>query len=244
MSAMETRGVGGRRAMLRLLCAGVLAGALAACHQSTVAQSRYPDDYRKRHPIVVQEGVHSLDVFIGRNRGGLNPSQRADVLAFAQTWRHDSTSGILIDVPSGGPTGRAVEESMREIRSILDASGVPRNVIRVRRSPAAGSALAIIRLKYTQLTAKAGPCGMWPNDLGPNGGEAYVENKPYWNFGCATQRNLAAMVANPADLVQPRAELPAYEARRSVMIDKYRKGENMSGTYTGYDKGKISDLGK
>ena len=67
---------------------------------------------------------------------------------------------------------------------------------------------------------------------------------PYWNLGCANQRNLAAMVDNPADLVQPRGETPAYTARRSVAIDKYRKGENPSGTYTGYDTGKISDLGK
>ena len=34
-------------------------------------------------------------------------------------------------------------------------------------------------------------------------------------------------------------------ARRSVAIDKYRKGENPSGTYAAdYDKGKISGIGK
>ncbi len=73
---------------------------------------------------------------------------------------------------------------------------------------------------------------------------SYMENRPYWNLGCATQRNLAAMVDNPSDLVQPRGESPAYSSRRSVAIDKYRKGENPSGTYLGYDTGKISGLGK
>jgi pilus assembly protein CpaD len=52
------------------------------------------------------------------------------------------------------------------------------------------------------------------------------------------------MVDNPADLVQPRGEAAAYSPRRSVAIDKYRKGENPSGNYNGYDTGKISDLGK
>jgi pilus assembly protein CpaD len=52
------------------------------------------------------------------------------------------------------------------------------------------------------------------------------------------------MVDNPADLVQPRGEGPGYPQRRTVAIDKFRKGENPSGTYTGYDTGKISDLGK
>jgi pilus assembly protein CpaD len=67
---------------------------------------------------------------------------------------------------------------------------------------------------------------------------------PYWNFGCATQRNLAAMVANPSDLVQPRGETPAYSARRSVALEKYRKGESPSGKYDGYDEGNISNLGQ
>jgi len=71
-----------------------------------------------------------------------------------------------------------------------------------------------------------------------------VENQPVWNHGCSTQRNLAAMVDNPADLVQPRGEAPAYGPRRSVAIDKYRKGENPSGSYPDYDKAKISDIGK
>jgi pilus assembly protein CpaD len=71
-----------------------------------------------------------------------------------------------------------------------------------------------------------------------------LENREYWNLGCATQRNLAAEIDNPADLVQPRGEQPAFEPRRSVVLDKYTKGQPTSGTYTGYDKGKISDLGK
>ena len=244
MTAVSRTIAGRRRAALRLLTVSSLALMLAGCYRATVAQDTYPEDYRKRHPITLQEAEHSIDVFISRNRGGLNPSQRADVLAFAQNWRHESSSGIIIYEPSGGPTGRAVGESMREIRSIVAAAGVPGNVVRSRRHPATGASLAVITMSYTRLTAKVGPCGLWPKDLGPAGGAAYIENYSYWNLGCATQRNLASMVANPADLVQPRAEASAYEARRSVMIDKYRKGDAFSGAYTGYDKGKISDLGK
>jgi len=246
MTAVKTT-IAGRRgwAALRLLTAGSLAAMLAGCYHTTLAQNDpYPRNYEQRHPITLQEGVYSVDVFIGRNRGGLAPSQRADVLAFARTWQRESMSGIAIDVPSGGPTGRAVAASMREIYSILAAAGVPRNVVYARRQPARPSSLAIIKLNYTRLTAKAGPCGLWPKDLGPAAGADYIENRPYWNLGCATQRNLAAMVANPADLVQPRAEDSPYEARRSVVVDKYRKGDFPSGTYTGYDQGKISDLGK
>ena len=79
-------------------------------------------------------------------------------------------------------------------------------------------------LAGTKMIAEAGPCGLWPRDLGPSVDGTDTTNHSYWNFGCSQQRNLAAMVDNPADLVQPRGETPSYAARRAFMMDKYRKG--------------------
>jgi pilus assembly protein CpaD len=105
--------------------------------------------------------------------------------------------------------------------------------------------LATIRLSYPKISAVAGPCGLWPEDLGPSvANPRYNENKPYYNFGCASQRNLAAMIDNPADLVQPRPETPAYTIRRSAAFAKYRKGETTATTYPESDKAKLSDTGK
>jgi pilus assembly protein CpaD len=246
MTALQSKTAGrGMSAALRLLAAAGLAATLGGCYEKTVAQDApYPTDYRERHPITLKEGERNVEIFVGRNRGGLTPSQGADVLAFAQQWRREATSGVLIDVPRGGPTDRAAQDSMREVRSILAASGVPANAIYVRSYRPLPSALASIKVGYSKLSATAGPCGQWPADLGPTLDSKDFENRPYWNLGCATQRNLAAMVDNPADLVQPRGETPAYAARRSTAIDNYRKGNSPSGTYTGYDNGKISDLGK
>jgi len=67
---------------------------------------------------------------------------------------------------------------------------------------------------------------MWPHDLGPTYEREHFENRQYWNFGCAQQRNLAAMVENPADLVQPRSEVPPYNGRRTTVLDKYHRGES------------------
>lgn len=234
-----------RRAVRQLLTAAALAALLAGCNQHQKAvQNVYPNDYRERHPITLKEGEHTVEVFLGRNRGGLSPVQRADVVAFAQTWRNEGTSGVIIDVPRGGPTDRAAADSLREINSILAAVGVPRRAIYLRQYHPSSNALASIKISYSKLTATAGPCGLWPHDLGPAADVAYNENQSFWNLGCASQRNLASMIDNPADLVQPRGETPAYAARRSVAIDKYRQGQDPSGTYNAYDKSKISDLGK
>lgn len=231
-------------AVLRTLTAACLATSLAGCYSTQRdTELPYANDYRQRHPITLKEREQTIEIFIGPNRGGLSPSQFADVLAFAQRWRHEATSGITIEVPHGRLIDGSSAESLHQVQSILAASGIPRNAIYMRAYKAINSRVASIELNYVKISAYAGPCGLWPHDLGINFEQ--TENRPYWNLGCASQRNLAAMVVNPADLVQPRGETPAYAPRRSVAIDKYRKGENPSGTYgAAYDKAQTSDIGK
>lgn len=52
------------------------------------------------------------------------------------------------------------------------------------------------------------------------------------------------MIEDPTDLVQPRAETPAYTARRNIAFDKYRKGTSTATTYPEADRAKLSDTGK
>ena len=220
---------------------------LGACtHTSEEVTASIPNDYRLRHPIVIQESNRTVNVFVGNARGGLSASQRADVMALAETWLREGTGVIVAEVPSGTPNARAAADSSREILALLAAGGVPPRGITVRNyRPEDPRQFATIRLTYPRISADAGPCGVWPEDLGPSiKNKGYFENKPYYNFGCAHQRNLAAMIDNPSDLVQPRPETAAYTPRRNVAFDKYRKGNPTATTYPEADKAKLSDVGK
>jgi pilus assembly protein CpaD len=237
-----------RRSLCRL---GVFAGLslmLGACNTSgeVVTTASVPDDYHQRHPIAIQEANQSVVIFIGHARGGLSASQRADVIGLAQTWHREGTGAIVADVPVDTPNAVAAADAFHEVRSLLTASGVPSHGITVHRyHPADPRELATIRLNYPKISAVAGPCGLWPADLGPSIMDpSYNENKDYYNFGCATQRNLAAMVDNPADLVQPRSETPVYTERRAEGFDKYRKGTPTATSYPDSEKAKLSDAGK
>jgi pilus assembly protein CpaD len=228
----------------RLVAAAGLAVTLAGCYTAQQNVEAVPVDYRQRHPITLQEATRTTEVFVGNSRGGLTPQGRADVLAFAQVWKREATGGILIDVPSGTPNERAAGETTHEIQSILTSAGVPPQGIAVRPyRPADPGRLATIKLVYPRITAEAGPCGLWPNDMGPSDFAAWDSNRPYWNLGCATQRNLAAMVDNPADLVQPRADGEVYAARRAVVLDKYKQGQSTATNYPNENKGRISNVG-
>jgi pilus assembly protein CpaD len=236
--------IGAFRVTVTLLGLAVVLG--ACTHRSEDVTASIPNDYRQRHPIVVQEANQSVVIFVGQGRGGLSPSQSSDVLGMAQTWRHESTGAIVADVPVGTPNARAAAASFREIQALLASAGVPPRGITVHHyHPEDSRQLAAIRLNYPRITAVAGPCGLWPEDLGPSiKNKSYFENKQYYNFGCAYQRNMAAMVDNPSDLVQPRSETPTYTVRRSEAFEKYRKGNPTATVYPEGEKAKLSDTGK
>jgi pilus assembly protein CpaD len=230
--------------------AGALVGiavALGACtHTGDEVTSSIPDDYRQRHPIVVEETNRSVVIFVGQARGGLSASQRADVMGLAETWLREGTGAIVVDVPTDTPNAAAATDAFREVQSLVAAAGVPpRGIVVHRYHPENPRQLATIRLNYPKISAVAGPCGLWPEDLGPSiKDKSYLENKQYYNFGCAYQRNMAAMVDNPSDFVQPRSETPAYTTRRSEAFEKYRKGNPTTTLYPESDRAKLSDTGK
>jgi pilus assembly protein CpaD len=175
----------------------------------------------------------------------LTGEQRADVLSFAHAWRREATGGVLIDVPTNTPNQRSASTALQEVRSILVSAGVPSEAIATRpNTPSDRRRLATMRLHYPKVTADVGPCGLWPYDLGPTYDREHNENRQFYNFGCANQRNLAAMVENPSDLVQPRGETPIYTGRRTTALEKYRRGESTATVYPDATKGKISEVGQ
>src|ERR1700719_2262214 len=239
----------GRRGKAAALRAAIVVGCgvlVCGCQpdQKITAAPDVPTDYRMRHPITITEAGRTLQLFIGANRGALTGQQRAELLAFAQSWKQEATGGVLIDLPTGTVNEAAAAAALREIQSILAATGVPPKTMMVRNYPANARTLATVRITYPKITAQAGPCGMWPEDIGPSYNRDYFENQPHWNFGCANQRNLAAMVENPSDLVQPQHETPPYTMRRTKVMEKYRDGESTATQYPNANAAKISDFGQ
>ena len=218
------------------------------CNTGKEVTGTIPVDFTERHAIRLTEGEEAIQLLIGTGRGDLTASQRAQVTAMSRSWHREATGVFVIEIPTGTPNARAAKYASREVQSLLRASGVPARGITTRTyaSPAP-EALGPLRVSYARIVAEAGPCGEWPEDLGAMPYPSLTpmpapwDNRPYWNLGCATQANLAASVANPEDLVQPRAETPPLAARRQKVIDQYRKGANPSGQYD-TDEAKLSDV--
>jgi pilus assembly protein CpaD len=212
---------------------------VAACNKTPqyAVTGSIPNDYRERHPIRLTENDHTVHLLVGTGTGVLTAEQRAQVSSMASAWRRQATGHLLIETPKGTANSRTAAYASREAQSILRASGVPPRAIIAKSYDAEPSALGPVRLGYLRIEAEAGPCGLWPEDIGASLSPSLtrvhpnIENQPYYNFGCSTQQNLAAMIEYPEDLVQPRASTPPYAARRQTVMEKYRKGEIPSGQY-------------
>jgi pilus assembly protein CpaD len=177
----------------------------------------------QRHPIIVSEQPANLNVRVSRGAHGLAPQQRAQVVDFMNKYRgRDSGNGKLtVNVPSGSPNEVAALHAVADLRELLREYGMDDSRVSIKPYHTEGDPQPPIRVSYVRYVAEAPQCGQWPTNLSDDS-----TNLPYPNFGCASQRNFAAQVANPADLLGPRTMTPAISERRDTAWERYVKGES------------------
>jgi pilus assembly protein CpaD len=179
-------------------------------------------DPEQRHPIMVTQEPATLKLPVARGSQGLTPQQRAEVADFTSTYRASDAgnSRLVVSVPSGSANESAAMAAAEDVRQVLLQGGFPESAISVEAYHNEGSA-APLRIAYMRYVANAPECGHdWSENLAKNS-----RNVGHPNFGCANQRNLAAMIANPADLLGPRTMGERYADRRDTVMGKWAKGE-------------------
>ena len=157
-------------------------------------------------------------VFISRRLAGMDARMRAAFEAIPPV--------VLIAVvaPSGSPNQVAAALVAVQVEDALRGAGVPGRSIEYRVYRAGPEERnAPVRIAFNRITAHTEPCGPWQDQTSKVG-----ENRHHSSFGCATQQNLAAMVASPLDLLYPRGMTPADATRRADVLEKYRTGAAFS----------------
>lgn len=190
-------------------------------------------DYHDRHPVVLADTAHTLDVFPSAWGEGTDSSTALRIRDFVARYRDTGHGQITLLAPAGGPAGGMTRAGVNEVRRALAAAGVRGNVY-VGTYPVGDPSLAApIRLSFQAIKAKvANRCGEWPTDLASGASLEGWQNATYWNFGCASQATLAAQVADPRDLAAPRGETPADIETRMRAIGNVRKGVDPATKWT------------
>lgn len=211
---------------LALTGALVLTLFTAACnttrYEPSVTGSVPNDGFRTRHPIVVEEGEETFDVPVGSQGAALPRHLVAAIESFGRQAREQGASGITVMVPSGSRNEASAYRASREITEALGRAGFAAHAVsKVPYAAVGPEDAAPIRLAYPRIVARVPHrCGRWPDQVAGS-----FDNSDYWNFGCATQANIAAQVAEPSDLVAPAPLGKADATRRAAVLQAYRKGE-------------------
>lgn len=214
--------------------------AISACQTTSQMEPVQSTSYTSRHPIVVVNDVVSLKVHGQGSKGhhGLSNVQRNKVQAFISSYKDTGTGSLKIKAPSSVVHDVLAASTVAEVRRIVERNRVPRSRVRMAnyypRNPRVSSPVII---SFHRHGAIANKCGAWPES-----NTITYKNEPSWSFGCATQNNLAAMIANPQDLVEPRAVAPADAQRRDNVFAKYREGAVTTASRSDAEKGSISNV--
>lgn len=236
---LAARRLGGRCGLGRFALAAAVAGSVAACAPDRVATgSLTPRDVRERHPIVLTDAPRTLDVFIPGG-GRLDARQAREIRAFAGEYRQAGSGPMLVQIPVGNPSAPSALQGMRQAMAEAGVSGS--RLAASTYQPLDPTLASPIRLTFRRMQAKvASRCGLWPEDLGGSDIAFNASNDPYWNFGCATQSNFAAQVADPIDLVRGRPEGRSDAVRRAKDIENLRQGKDPSTQYRQDGSGRIN----
>lgn len=226
-SLIAPRASGPRPVVAKLLAVSLLALLAAGC-KSLEEPGAYGAGFTivdplQKNPIMVTQQPATLNLRVSRNASGLNDSQRRDVAGFLNHFRNTGMGNtrLVISVPAGSPNEGAATRMMTEVKSMVVDFGFSDTVTVTEPYTAPRGTEAPLRLSYLQYIAEGPACGRWPTNLARQ-----KDNLNYDNFGCAQQRNLAAQIANPADLIGPRSMTPSDTERRAVVIGRYENGEN------------------
>lgn len=202
--------------MLRLISSAAAVAFLNGC----AGAWNGPEDaltIAEEHPITVDSQVVTLT--LDANTGDMSTLDQARVRAFAEGYLENGHGPVSVSAPAG--SGK--QDASAGARKALNDAGVSwEDISGAGYIPAEGSGNEVV-LSYTRYVATPSACGVWEGMKARD-----YANKRSPNFGCATQNNLAAMIADPRDLVQPTDEAPADAMARVRGVNAYRSGKKTS----------------
>ena len=227
------------KALLGALVAGaaLLSLSLAACGGFNGIEEAHFSAQRT-HPIAVDTDIASMLMEVPRDKIMLSVADKAAVQAFAAAYKQRGHGPLTISAPSGSPNEEAAISIVAGLRAALDEVGVTGPSVGYAPYRASGANdKAPIVPSYRRYVANASECGNWTVDYAFN-----PRNVTSPNFGCATQNNFAAMVADPADLLGPRDMTPADAQRRGEVLERYRRGDITATERVEEESGAVSEV--
>jgi pilus assembly protein CpaD len=151
----------------------------------------------------------------------LTGQEQSQLATFADDFVQLGRGTLVISVPANAGNSATAAMIAQEAQRALYAGGVDFAKISGGTYQAQGRANAPVMLSFARYEAVKIACKPW-SEIDPR---KTANNLSPERFGCAQNANLAAMVADPGDLLADRRDGPRDAARIQGGVEKHRKGE-------------------
>lgn len=205
-----------------LLAGAALIGLLGACSTRPdtpplpVAVNGTPLDY---HPIGVQRQTEVIEIAMEPGFSQLRREELAAIEAFVFAYRQRGHGPLMMIMPENSADQELSVESVRIARELAFENGVAWERIEGRTYDARGQYAPLV-LTFESYEAIAPEClSLAAYDLS----DISSNNEPAY-FGCSVAHNIAAMLADPGDLLGQRQLGPRDARRVSLIMEAYRTG--------------------
>lgn len=216
-----------RMAVASVVALGVVStlGGCADKHEWRVAGTR-TNDAERLHPIGAEVRREAIDVPPVAGSAQAQSEAYFAVTKFVRQYLRDGRGVLDVRIASRGG-----DKTRSFVSAILGENGVAPERVRygARMDGGTGALIAYTRIASVAPLA----CDDWSEDI-----TRRAEQGAYANWGCASQRNLANMVADPTDLVAPKvADVPIAD-RAQVNYRTYSTGKGTTPAGAGNVAGK------
>jgi pilus assembly protein CpaD len=222
-----------------LMAAGIGLTVLAACASS--APTNVPASYLQgtaldRNAISVQKKTEFLEVEIHPQASQISLADRSAITRFVAAYRDHGHGPLIMSLPESSANPQLAVAAVAEARAIAYENGVQYEEIKGTHHGEGSPVSEPMILAFQAYEAIAPDC---PSQAGMDFADLSSNNEQS-NLGCAVRSNLAAMIADPADLLGTRALDKGDPIRRGVILEKFREGESTGSTRTSQESGTVS----
>lgn len=191
--------------------------------------------YDERYKVSVAETFERLEIYIRPEGMNLSARDRSAMQQFINLYGAEGQGGLYMNVPQNMSSAPSTAQAQAEIRRLLAQSGLGGASVQTGQYAAPLGAPAPLVLSYRRLATVPIDCGFNTNAL------QSFNNQPYDNFGCAAQANLAQMIGDPRQMLEPYAMTPPDNTRRTLTTESWQTG---SVTTSGIPQGQDQSVGE
>jgi len=199
-----------------ILTACVLISGLALTACATPNETFGP--VQLRNTINVAESIERLELYTRPNGLELSARDELAVVQFLSGYAQSGEGALYINRPANAVSGLGTQQAEAVIRGLMAQGGLNPNAIQTGQYPSRAGAPAPVIVSYRTLRAIPQDCRQL-GDLANTFG-----NEPHGNFGCFQSANIAAMITDPRQLLEPYALGQPNAQRRQVVYDQYIQG--------------------